>query len=195
LIVHDGGRSVVEIRFCPWCGCRLPNSKRNLWFEELARRGILDPDAVLIPATFESDRWWRESTPEHSPPARSFLNVDLDIETMADPRAFVDAMASTAYSLERPPGRASFELAAPADEQDPAVIILEFARAIGNLSGPGREFWNRAARRSFDIGLQSHRLTSPINHRLPPEVLRAAAELEAEVAITLYGLLPDDEAG
>jgi hypothetical protein len=24
IIVHDGGSSVVEIAFCPWCGARLP---------------------------------------------------------------------------------------------------------------------------------------------------------------------------
>jgi hypothetical protein len=24
LIVHDGGSSVIEIRFCPWCGAKLP---------------------------------------------------------------------------------------------------------------------------------------------------------------------------
>jgi hypothetical protein len=24
LIVHDGGRSVIEIAFCPWCGAGLP---------------------------------------------------------------------------------------------------------------------------------------------------------------------------
>jgi hypothetical protein len=24
LIVHDGGSSVIEISFCPWCGSRLP---------------------------------------------------------------------------------------------------------------------------------------------------------------------------
>ncbi len=24
LIVHDGGSSVIEIAFCPWCGSRLP---------------------------------------------------------------------------------------------------------------------------------------------------------------------------
>lgn len=24
IIVHDGGSSVVEIAFCPWCGTRLP---------------------------------------------------------------------------------------------------------------------------------------------------------------------------
>jgi hypothetical protein len=24
LYVHDGGSAFVEIRFCPWCGARLP---------------------------------------------------------------------------------------------------------------------------------------------------------------------------
>lgn len=33
--VKDGGTSHVEIRFCPWCGERLPNSKRDEWFNEL----------------------------------------------------------------------------------------------------------------------------------------------------------------
>jgi hypothetical protein len=28
LIVHDGGSSVVRIRFCPWCGAELPESLR-----------------------------------------------------------------------------------------------------------------------------------------------------------------------
>jgi ribosomal protein S27AE len=30
LIVHDGGSSMVVIRFCPWCGADLPRfAKRN----------------------------------------------------------------------------------------------------------------------------------------------------------------------
>ena len=29
LIVHDGGSSWVSIRFCPWCGSRLPESVRE----------------------------------------------------------------------------------------------------------------------------------------------------------------------
>ena len=24
LIIHDGGSSVIEISFCPWCGSKLP---------------------------------------------------------------------------------------------------------------------------------------------------------------------------
>jgi len=25
MIVHDGGNSLIEISFCPWCGAKLPN--------------------------------------------------------------------------------------------------------------------------------------------------------------------------
>ncbi len=29
LIVHDGGSSGVLISYCPWCGAKLPESKRD----------------------------------------------------------------------------------------------------------------------------------------------------------------------
>src|SRR5580700_6803620 len=28
LIVHDGGSSVIQINFCPWCGAELPKIRR-----------------------------------------------------------------------------------------------------------------------------------------------------------------------
>ncbi|HZO29688.1 MAG TPA: hypothetical protein VFH48_27235 [Chloroflexota bacterium] len=28
--VHDGGTSGIQMRFCPWCGTRLPISKRDV---------------------------------------------------------------------------------------------------------------------------------------------------------------------
>jgi hypothetical protein len=59
LIVHDGGTSAVGIHFCPWCGARLPDSKRDLWFDELARLGFEDPFDEDIPADFQTDLWWR----------------------------------------------------------------------------------------------------------------------------------------
>jgi hypothetical protein len=29
LIVHDGGTSYIGIAYCPWCGAKLPGSKRG----------------------------------------------------------------------------------------------------------------------------------------------------------------------
>jgi hypothetical protein len=28
--VHDGGTSGIQMRYCPWCGARLPVSKRHV---------------------------------------------------------------------------------------------------------------------------------------------------------------------
>lgn len=59
LIIHDGGTSSLQIRFCPWCGARLPETLRDRWFEELARRGI-DPWEDEIPESFRSSAWWAD---------------------------------------------------------------------------------------------------------------------------------------
>lgn len=57
IIVHDGGSSMVQILFCPWCGARLPESKRDRWFDELEKRGI-DPSAEPVPVEFQTDAWY-----------------------------------------------------------------------------------------------------------------------------------------
>jgi hypothetical protein len=33
LKICDGGSSNILIEFCPWCGEKLPNSKREEWFD------------------------------------------------------------------------------------------------------------------------------------------------------------------
>ena len=66
LIVHDGGTSSVGIRFCPWCGSRLPESLRDRWLDELERRGF-DPWGEEVPAEFMSSAWW--TAPDAEPGA------------------------------------------------------------------------------------------------------------------------------
>ncbi len=43
--------------FCPFCGERLPESKRGRWFEELGALGIADPWHDEIPVEYQSDAW------------------------------------------------------------------------------------------------------------------------------------------
>jgi hypothetical protein len=59
LIIHDGGTSVRLIDFCPWCGTKLPCSKRDRWFEELEALGFREPGEEDIPERFVTDAWWR----------------------------------------------------------------------------------------------------------------------------------------
>ncbi|PWF64368.1 hypothetical protein CBX96_04235 [Shewanella sp. BC20] len=61
LIIHDGGSSSLEIRFCPWCGSKLPESKREAWFDRLEELGVDDPSEQNIPEEFESDAWYRNT--------------------------------------------------------------------------------------------------------------------------------------
>ena len=58
IIVHDGGGSVREISFCPWCGAKLPASRRDLWFDTLEEMGFDDPLEQDIPPEFNSDEWY-----------------------------------------------------------------------------------------------------------------------------------------
>jgi hypothetical protein len=44
---------------CPWCGVKLPESKRNLWFEKLEEMGI-DPNEGDLPEEYNSDLWRKD---------------------------------------------------------------------------------------------------------------------------------------
>jgi len=58
IIVHDGGSCYALLSFCPFCGKKLPESKRNLWFEELGKRGVHDPWIDTIPEEFRTGEWY-----------------------------------------------------------------------------------------------------------------------------------------
>jgi hypothetical protein len=60
IIVHDGGSGVVVIHHCPWCGQKLPESKRQRWFTEIDALG-LDPRVDDVPAEYQTDAWFRRS--------------------------------------------------------------------------------------------------------------------------------------
>ena len=67
LPIRDGGSAAVPLRYCPWCGVRLPESKQARWFEELEARGLKYPeDAEAVPEDYWSDRWHRTPPKEGS---------------------------------------------------------------------------------------------------------------------------------
>lgn len=63
LIIHDGGTSSYEISFCPFCGTKLPESKRDRWFEELESLGFDSPSLFEgnIPLKYQSDDWYKNT--------------------------------------------------------------------------------------------------------------------------------------
>jgi hypothetical protein len=62
LIIRDGGTSSYEINFCPFCGSKLPESKRDRWFDELEKLGHENPfDDESIPYAYKSSDWFRRT--------------------------------------------------------------------------------------------------------------------------------------
>lgn len=59
IIIHDGGSAVAGIKFCPWCGTKLPESKRDRWFSELEAMGFDDPSEQDIPEKYCSSKWYK----------------------------------------------------------------------------------------------------------------------------------------
>lgn len=53
----DGGSSIQQIRYCPWCGQKLPGSLRDRWFDRIEQMGyeLGDP---RIPEIFLSGKWY-----------------------------------------------------------------------------------------------------------------------------------------
>jgi hypothetical protein len=61
LIIHDGGSSSLLIQYCPFCGTKLPESKRDLWFDALESMGFDDPSEQEIPEQFNSRDWYENT--------------------------------------------------------------------------------------------------------------------------------------
>ena len=62
--VSEDGLSGICIAYCPWCGQKLPESKRERWFEELDEMGIEFSlfDTEQVPEPYLSDEWWKQSS-------------------------------------------------------------------------------------------------------------------------------------
>ena len=57
LPVNDGGESFILIKYCPWCGAKLPQSKRNKWFSKMSRLGYTSLFARDIPEAYLQEDW------------------------------------------------------------------------------------------------------------------------------------------
>lgn len=62
-IAHrHGDSSVTTIQYCPWCGVKLPESKRDRWFAELAAKGFDDPANQDIPDNYRTGARYQDAT-------------------------------------------------------------------------------------------------------------------------------------
>ena len=59
IIIYDGGSSCISIYYCPFCGTKFPESKRDMWFDELEVLGYDDPSEEDIPVQYKSGEWYK----------------------------------------------------------------------------------------------------------------------------------------
>lgn len=59
--ILDGGSSFLIMKYCPWCGGKLPTSLRSEYFRILKELGIEYPCRESeLPEGMRSDTWWRK---------------------------------------------------------------------------------------------------------------------------------------
>lgn len=54
LVIRDGGMSYLLIDFCPFCAVKLPERRRDWWFDEVERLGLEDIDFADLPDTLRN---------------------------------------------------------------------------------------------------------------------------------------------
>ncbi|MGF6949812.1 hypothetical protein QF028_002317 [Neobacillus sp. B4I6] len=61
IVMQEASRtSTIYIIYCPWCGTKLPNSKRRLWLESLEKLGYSNPFEQSIPKKYMSGEWYKD---------------------------------------------------------------------------------------------------------------------------------------
>ena len=59
-IIIPEDKSIMTLKYCPWCGKKLPDSMRDKWFEELEKLGFNEPWDEDIPEKYRDDRWYNK---------------------------------------------------------------------------------------------------------------------------------------
>jgi len=126
----------------------------------------------------------------------NFLNVDLDIHSKTDLRPLVDAMGDWVLVLFA--GRvkrhyeAHLELAGSqlpkiSHSSSPEWLIRKLCKLVQELPAEARNLWDAAKLRSFNIGIQGPARDTYYWSAIGSEAIRATAELDAGIGITVYG--------
>jgi hypothetical protein len=137
---------------------------------------------------------WSEQTfamKSKAPPG--FINVDLDIVSRAKLGAIEASVSQTAYSLYSGPIRKGIfllRLECNSDPDNADTATVKLCEAIEALGGNERRLWERALKRTFDVGYEIIPGCRAVHVSLRPETLKRVTALGATVAFTCY--LGDD---
>jgi hypothetical protein len=125
-----------------------------------------------------------------------FLNVDLIVYSKMELQLFIDAMGKKVIVLHAGRLKRSYEthfelpcspLPQNRHSKSPEALILGFCKLIQGLPPEARKDWDAAKTRTFDIGIEAPGRNSYYWSAISEKVIKAASEVNAQIAITVYG--------
>jgi len=123
-----------------------------------------------------------------------FLNVDLDLHSKSNLQPLVTAMGKEVHVLFvgriKRTYQAHLELWKSGLYESADLLIRNYCVLIRALPKAALELWNAAKVRDFNIGVQA--AMQPHSYEIPlaVETVRAAAEVNARIVLTVYA--PED---
>ena len=118
-----------------------------------------------------------------------FLNVDLEVFSKSDLRPLVAALGAKVHvhclGMEFGLFKAYLDLAL--QPKTPESGILRYCKLIQKLPPEERAIWTAAESRSFDTGIEAPKQGRYYWSAVGSRAVRAAAEVGAQIAVTIYG--------
>jgi hypothetical protein len=136
--------------------------------------------AVVVPQPGEMRRIPKTPT--------QFLNVDVDLKSIVDPGPFVLALGSQVIcqTISKTRRMHRVRLTLVYQPKGPADAILRFSKLFTKLPEEKQAIWLNAVSKEFDIGIQAGFEPTAAEWLLERKVVEAAAQLGAQVRITVY---------
>lgn len=121
-----------------------------------------------------------------------FLNVDLDVFAKVPLNAMAEAFGDTVIVLHA--GRrgrrysAHLELSGSGGEsaQQADRVVRQLVRLVERLPRHARRLWNQADAREFNLGIEAATKSRVFELRLQPGTLKAVANVDGRIVVTVY---------
>ena len=117
------------------------------------------------------------------------MNVDLEIVSRAKLGALEAAVSRTAYALYSGPIRKGIfllSLECNSYPKDADTAVIKLCAAVEALGDDERRLWDRALKRTFDVGYALMAGSRVAHVSLRPETLKRVTALGASIAFTCY---------
>jgi hypothetical protein len=120
----------------------------------------------------------------------TFMNVALEILSRSDLKPIADAFGSKVrvFYLGKEFGLfKAYFYPGWSQSNTPETGILRYCKLIQNLPEEEQKLWDSAKSRSFDLGFEGPNKGKYYWGAVSQKAVRAAAEVGAQIAITIYG--------